>query len=175
MRRGVLLVSVLACFALLVLVVWWRLPTFEEIVLSPPSMPNKGEEAPDFSLPLLDGSADVHLSQLTAEKAVMLYFWATWCSSCAEVKPQVEQLRRRIGPDRLTILAINIGSGDSLEKVRAFQRRYPLSVPVLYDTHGHVSARYGVRGIPLFVLIHRGGRIAYRGHEIPDGIEQLLF
>ncbi len=50
-----------------------------------------GFPAPDFSLLDLNGTS-VKLSELRGKKAVFLDFWASWCPSCQEEMPTLEQL-----------------------------------------------------------------------------------
>lgn len=47
----------------------------------------KGDKAPDFTLPSLKNGNDVSLSDFKGKK-VLLNFWATWCS---RVKPKCLQ------------------------------------------------------------------------------------
>jgi thiol-disulfide isomerase/thioredoxin len=55
----------------------------------------KGEPAPDFALPTIEGQT-VTLSALRGQ-AVFLNFWATWCPPCREEMPSVERLHQSSG------------------------------------------------------------------------------
>jgi peroxiredoxin len=120
----------------------------------------------DFKLPSVDGSW-VQLSKYKGKKSVLLYFWATWCPACIEIKPQVMQLREKIAEEKLEILAINVGTADSFNRVKKFQKGHPVPWPVLYDKEGQIASSYGVQGIPLFILVNKAGETVYRGHEPP--------
>jgi peroxiredoxin len=132
-----------------------------------------GPAANDFQLKDLNGSP-VRLSDFKGKQPVLLYFWATWCSACKSVKPEINKLRSEIGRDRMEILAINVGSVDTLEKVMQYQKAQPMSYPVLYDDGGKVTDAYQVRGIPLFVLINKEGSVVYRSNELPRNIQRYL-
>ena len=129
--------------------------------------------APDFELPDLNGYT-VRLSDFQDNRPVMIYFWATWCPHCVQARPSIVRLREKIEENELGILGINVGAGDSLERVKRFQKGHPVSWPVLYDKDGEVSKAYGVQGIPLFVLLNSKGDIVYRGYEMPENPKQYL-
>lgn len=126
-----------------------------------------GKKAPDFELQDLSGKP-VKLSQYRGDRAVMMYFWATWCPYCVAAKPKVAKLRREISEKDMEILGINVGSGDSLERLKRFQEGHPSNWPILYDGDSKVSKLYGVQGIPLFVIVDKDGNEVYRGNGFPE-------
>jgi len=129
--------------------------------------------AEDFELPDLNGDT-VALADYRNERPVLLYFWATWCPSCQAVKPELSRLRRDTREEDLEILGINVGTGDSLEKVKRFQKAHPVPFKILYDAGGRVAQSYGVQGIPLFVLIDRDGSVVFRDHQLPERYQKYL-
>lgn len=129
--------------------------------------------APDFELRDLGGSA-IRLSQYKGERSVLLYFWATWCPYCIAVKPELAKLRESINPGEMEILGINVGGGDSLDKLKRYQEGHPVTWPVLYDGEGTAVRAYQIQGIPLFVLVDKEGNIAYRGNALPEDLKKLL-
>ena len=116
--------------------------------------------APDFELKDLSGST-VRIGSFKGQKAVLVYFWATWCPYCVKAKPKVAELRKETSESDLAILDINVGGTDSLEHVKRFQEINPVSWPVLYDKDGSVAKKYHVVGIPLFVLVNKEGNMVY--------------
>ncbi|MEN6437323.1 MAG: TlpA disulfide reductase family protein [Syntrophobacter sp.] len=132
-----------------------------------------GKTAPDFEVQDLSGSA-VALSKFKGKKPVMLYFWATWCPYCMSVRPAVIKLRDGISKDDLEFLAINVGGGDSLAKLKRFDESHPSPLTVLYDAEGRVARLFNVQGIPHFVLIDKKGIIRYSNNELPSDPMQIL-
>lgn len=133
-----------------------------------------GSQGPaDFDLPSMDG-ARVRLSDYRGKKPVLLYFWAIWCPSCQAVRPDVAKLRTQTREDQLEILAVNVGSGDSFERVRRYQNAHPVPFKVLYDDDGTAMKVFEVRGIPLFVIVDKDGAIVYRDHQLPSDIRRFL-
>ncbi len=129
--------------------------------------------APDFDLQDLNGT-HVTLSQFKGQKPVLLEFWATWCHFCMAARPEVNKLRKDIPPADLEILAINVGSGDSLEKLKRFEQTDPSPYPVLYDPGSKVTNSYKVEGIPHFVLLDKTGAVKYQGNRLPSDLMGLL-
>jgi thiol-disulfide isomerase/thioredoxin len=124
--------------------------------------------APDFELKDVVSGSNVKLSSFKGQKPVLVYFWATWCPSCLKAKPNVIELRKKVPESDLSILGIDVGGADSLERVKRFQEANPVAWPILFDKDGSVSRTYRVQGIPLFVLVNKAGNITYMGYTPPD-------
>ncbi|WP_448382722.1 peroxiredoxin family protein [Desulfosoma sp.] len=134
---------------------------------------SQGSRVADFDLPSTDGQR-VRLSDYRGKKPVLLYFWAIWCPSCQAVKPEVVKLRKQTREEQLEILAVNVGSGDSFERVQRYQNAHPMPVKVLYDGDGEAMKVFEVRGVPLFVLVDKDGAIVYRDHQLPSDIRRFI-
>jgi len=134
---------------------------------------SNSKAAPDFELKDLNGST-VRLGKYKGERHVLLYFWATWCPYCIAAKPKIAKLREQIEPSEMEILAINVGGGDSLEKVKRYQEAHPVTWPMLFDGEGVATQAYRIQGIPLFVLVDKEGNIAYRSNALPEDLKKLL-
>ncbi|MEM5786041.1 MAG: TlpA disulfide reductase family protein [Syntrophobacteraceae bacterium] len=129
--------------------------------------------APDFELQDVAGST-VSLSKFKGDKPVLIYFWATWCPHCMAVRPEVLKLRNDIPKGDLELLAINVGGGDSLAKLKRFEEAHPSTLTSLYDPEGKVARSYKVQGIPHFILIDKNGMVKYSSNELPENTMQLL-
>ncbi|MHC1741450.1 MAG: peroxiredoxin family protein [Syntrophobacteraceae bacterium] len=129
--------------------------------------------APDFELKDLKGTP-VRLSKFKGEKPVLLYFWATWCPYCIQAKPKIAQVQQKMGEKEMQVFGINVGEGDTVEKLKRYQEGHPVAWQILYDEGGQVSRTYRVQGIPLFVLVDKDGSIVYRGNDVPDNPAKYL-
>ena len=103
------------------------------------------EESPLNSLAQLQG------------KVVLLDFWATWCSPCIEKLPYVAELYERYRDQDLIVIALH--SAEMADNLDDFVGRHDYVFPIALDT-GETSRRYGVEGIPHYILIGRDNRIA---------------
>ena len=99
---------------------------------------------------------------------MLLVFFATWCRYCNAAVPGINALQAGAATGDLRILALDYR--ESREAVEAFIRAKGVTYPVLLDADGTVAQIYAVVGIPTYVLIERGGAIAYRGNVLPPAI-----
>ena len=115
-----------------------------------------GEEAPDFTAPLLDGD-EVTLSDHEGSDVVVLDFWATWCPPCKKAMPELQAVAEEYSDKPVAIYAVN--QQEDSETVRQFMDERDLSLTVLLDKQGDIASDYGVRGIPHTVVIGKAGTI----------------
>lgn len=113
----------------------------------------KGKEAPDFSLPTLDGGAD-NLRNYRG-RTVILNFWATWCGPCRAEMPDIQAVFAQMRDRGVVVLAVN--QGESREKVAEFAREFGLTFPILLDENRSVGNQYGVRAYPTTLFIDKNG------------------
>jgi thiol-disulfide isomerase/thioredoxin len=128
--------------------------------------------APDFELRNITGT-NVSLSEFRGKKPVLLYFWATWCHYCKATRPEVIKMLKA-NPDGIEVLAINVGSGDSLDKVQRYEKADPAPYTVLYDSDSKVTRSYRVEGIPHFILLDKTGAVKYSGNRLPSDPMSLV-
>jgi thioredoxin 2 len=77
---------------------------------------------------IVDATPETFDAEIAASVPVLVDFWAPWCGPCRMVSPGVEaQARERAG--ELKVVKLDV------------------------DTAPEISARYGVQGIPLLVLL----------------------
>lgn len=98
---------------------------------------------------LTDGEGrEVTLSEVTADKPVVLMFWATWCPYCKALMPHLQSLRIEHGDD-IEILAVSFrDDGDPVGLVRDTGYDFT-TIPGGDD----VASEYGVTGTPrVYVL-----------------------
>ncbi len=125
----------------------------------------------DFTLEDAGGKR-VSLAPLIGKNPVLLIFWATWCTNCKEEIPLVNRMHREPARNgNVQILALDYM--ESPKKVNAFIEANMVAFPVLLDRKGTVAKAYRVIGVPTYILIGRDGRIAFRGHELPE-IKKVL-
>lgn len=136
-----------------------------------------GVAAPDFELTSLDGKR-VKLSDYRG-KAVLLNFWATWCSPCKVEMPWFVDLQKRYGNDGLVILGIAMDDTET-PKIAQFASEMGVNYPVLLGTD-QVSEEYGnVQFLPTSFYIDRKGKIIAKGAgllgrgEIEENVQKAL-
>jgi peroxiredoxin len=133
--------------------------------------PLVGRPAPRLVLKTIDG-ATIDLGRLYGKQAVYLKFWATWCVPCREQMPHFERTYENAGPD-LAVIAINAGFNDSVEDIRAYQRKLGITMPIVLDD-GRAGAAFHLRVTPQHIVIGRDGRILYVGHLADARLDEAL-
>lgn len=119
-----------------------------------------GPEAPDWVLETLDGG-EFRLADHRGEVVVM-FFMASWCSSCLLEARALDQLYRQYKDQGLTVVAINVEPGRPVQELARFrQMANDADYSWAFDSEFAVVKRYGVRALDSTIIIDRAGRIAY--------------
>ena len=118
-----------------------------------------GDVAPDFSLPLTDGTT-FKLSEQRG-KVVMLQFTASWCGVCRKEMPFIERDIWQRHKDNNEFILVGIDREEPLEDVKKFAETTGITYPLALDGNADVFASYAERksGITRNILIDRDGRI----------------
>jgi thiol-disulfide isomerase/thioredoxin len=137
----------------------------------------KSSPAPDFTLDALDGKS-MRLSDLRG-KAVLLNFWATWCSPCKIEMPWFVELQKEYGPQGLQILGVAMDDSGK-DEIAKFAKEMGVNYPVLIGKEAVGDAYGGVPALPESFFIGRDGKIVDRiiglkgRSDIEDSIKKAL-
>jgi cytochrome c biogenesis protein CcmG/thiol:disulfide interchange protein DsbE len=157
---------VLGLFALLI----WKVAQGSHKEAAP------GKPAPDFTLSRIGGPGDLQLSSLRG-KAVVLNFWASWCSPCKREAPALQAVSKTWGK-RVVVLGVDVN--DFQGDARGFMRKYGLTYPVVHDNKNVTTPKYGLTGLPETFFLDRRGRIVehvpgeVRAADLNSGVERAL-
>ena len=146
--RGKTIVAAVAILGLAFTIVWLQSSRYEPLTV--------GKVAPDFSLPALDETKTVRLSDFRG-KVVFVNFWATWCKPCKEEMPSMEVLYKNFEKDGFVVLAISIDRVTTKKDIPPFVKSLGLSFPVLVDSWGQTDKRYKLMGVPETYIIDQQG------------------
>jgi peroxiredoxin len=134
-----------------------------------------GDVAPEFSVPLEDGSTyqltdldgrPIRLADLRG-KAVWVNFWASWCPPCQQETPIIRDLAERYRSAGLVVVAIAVQETEPAD-IRAYAERYDLTYTIGFDASGHIYREYKVFGLPTQVFIRPDGVIASVGKTVDE-------
>ncbi|MCY4444820.1 MAG: TlpA disulfide reductase family protein [Proteobacteria bacterium] len=143
----------------------------------------KRKQAFDFALTVLSWPQSLHEGKVLSlgslkGSAVMMNFWASWCESCAEEAPLLEQAWRSYKDKGLVVLGVV--SLDDPQAALAEGVKNGKTYPLVYDSRGRIAVDYGLLGVPQTVFIDSTGSIAQAlarplgAADIVRGIEAIL-
>jgi cytochrome c biogenesis protein CcmG/thiol:disulfide interchange protein DsbE len=114
-------------------------------------------------LPNLSGAALTPPPQMIALQAAIrpevIDVWASWCIPCKEEAPIIGSLHNTY---RRQIRFLGIDVEDSRGAARAFERRYGIRFPSIFDRSASMAGKLGFVGLPTALLVDANGRIAAR-------------
>jgi len=116
--------------------------------------------APTFAVQKL-GGAKITSADLQG-RAMVVTFWAGWCSPCIEELPYLQKLKEQFDEQNVEFLAVNIDQDDSgrRDMVASFRQQ---SAPDLTFALGDLNMRkaFGSSEIPYTCIIDQDGQIRY--------------
>jgi cytochrome c biogenesis protein CcmG/thiol:disulfide interchange protein DsbE len=113
---------------------------------------------PAFTRPLVSETGSLSLSQYQG-KAVVVNFWASWCTACRSEVPQLEGLWRSYRGRGVQLVGVDYE--DRRSAAINFARSLGMSYPSVLDPDGSVGDAYGIFGLPTTYIIAPDGRIRY--------------
>ncbi|MDQ3949599.1 MAG: TlpA family protein disulfide reductase [Gemmatimonadota bacterium] len=120
-----------------------------------------GMRGPAAVVETLDGKA-ADLAQYVGKTPVLLEFWATWCSSCKELEPQIKALHRKYGK-QIKFVGVAVSVNQSPALVKRYVERHRMPGDQLYDRRGHATGAYDVPATSYIVILDRAGKVVYTG------------
>jgi thiol-disulfide isomerase/thioredoxin len=120
-----------------------------------------GTRGPAAAVETLDGKP-ADLAQYIGKTPVLLEFWATWCSSCKQLEPQIKALHQKYGKQiKFVGVAVSVNQSPALAK--RYVERHGMPGDQLYDRRGNATGAYDVPATSYIVVLDRSGKIVYTG------------
>jgi peroxiredoxin len=176
-KRDPVVIIVVAMVVSLMLVFAFKLARRSSQGITAGTAQMKSGTAPDFTLQSLDGKT-VRLSDFRG-KAVVLNFWATWCSPCKIEMPWFVDMQKQYGPAGVQFLGIAMDDA-STKDIAEFAQNMKVNYPILVGKESVGDAYGGVQFLPETFYIDRNGKIVDKAFglkgrgEIEDGIKKIL-
>lgn len=126
--------------------------------------------AQDFKLMDLENN-EVSFSDFK-DRAVILFFWTTWCPFCRKELNALSEKYGGFQKDAVDLLPINVG--ESLSKVKRFIANKQLPFRILLDEESAVADSYDILGVPTYIYISKNGSVSSKGHSFSQGEYQKL-
>lgn len=98
-----------------------------------------------------------------AGRTVVVNVWGSWCAPCRAEAPELVAASRELADEDVAFLGINSRDLDKAA-ARAFQRRFEIPYPSIYDQRGRTLLAFrgtlSPNSIPSTVVIDEQGRVA---------------
>lgn len=120
--------------------------------------------ATDRPLPALllsDLTGDARPLRQRSDEVTVINFWATWCVPCLKELPELVKLSHEWQGRGVQVVGIAVDSGQPAN-IRAFAARHGMDYLVLVATQRWTREHFGVFGLPVTIVVDRGGRIRQR-------------
>ncbi|HQU46116.1 MAG TPA: thioredoxin family protein [Pirellulales bacterium] len=134
---------------------------------TPSTMLPLGTQAPEFSLPNIDGRT-VSLADFKDAQALVVAFICNHCPFVKHVAPELARLARDYQARGVAVVAINSNDvaafpDDAPPKMAEEAKSRGYTFPYLYDATQAVAKAYRAACTPDFYLFDKSRRLAYRG------------
>ena len=129
-----------------------------------------GHGAPDFTLRALSGGA-VRLSDHVGD-VVVVGFWTSWCGTCRAELQRLERLHATYASAGLAVIGVSLDDDEA--KAAELASAVKTSFRSGFDAAKTCGPSFHVNGVPLTVLIDRGGVVRYVHGEISRQDERDL-
>ena len=141
----------------------------------------KGNPSPDFLFENHKGGA-TKLSDLKG-KYVYIDIWATWCGPCRQEIPYLQKIEKKYEGKKIAFVSISIDTKNDYDKWKTFVTAKQLGGIQLFadnDWNSDFILKYGVTGIPRFILLDPDGKIVNSDaqrpsdHKLQEKLDLLL-
>jgi thiol-disulfide isomerase/thioredoxin len=104
----------------------------------------------------------VDLGNVLGKKPVLLEFWATWCSLCKGLMPELQKIKNAYG-DKVMLYGVNVTVNDSKRRIERYLSDHHPPFHVLYDDKGVATRAYDVPATSFIVVVDGAGKVVYTG------------
>ncbi|MFC1504770.1 peroxiredoxin family protein [Spirochaetota bacterium] len=106
------------------------------------------------------------------DKHTILAFWATYCIPCMPELVNLQEMHEKYS-NKLRIAAVCI-DGASLADIAQIKDQFKLSYTLIQDKENKIKSLYGVREIPLLLIINNKKKIILRQKGQMDDLEDCI-
>ena len=141
-----------------------------------------GARVPNLSLTAIDGTI-LSLQDPASQRSTVILFMSPWCESyLAQTRPQRATAckRAREQSEQLVVHSgarwIGIASGlwATTEDLAEYRTQLGVTIPLALDESGALFRRFGVKDVPVFIVVNARGEITGRIDAVSDHLQDDL-
>jgi thiol-disulfide isomerase/thioredoxin len=131
-----------------------------------------GSDAPGAMVETLDGKP-MDLAEFVKKGPTVLQFWATWCTNCKALEPQINAaITKYSGKVRFVAVAVSVNQ--SVDRIKAYRDKYHMQHDIVYDRKGYAADAYEVAATSYIVVVDGKGKVVYTGLGADQNIEAAV-
>lgn len=106
-------------------------------------------------------------SSAYAGSPLVVNFWASWCATCYEEQPGINEAVNRFAARGVRFVGIDMR--DDRAAAAAFVAQFDVRYPSVFDPANEVGLRYGITAPPSWLFVDRRGTVFRR---VAGGLHQ---
>ena len=155
-------------FILVGLIVWIASTAQAQLMIK---NPNVGKPVPNFKAKTLAGPEKT-LSDFSAGKPTIVFFWATWCPHCRAALKELNKDSEQYAKKGIQIALVDVG--EQSREVKAYAEKNKVALEIFLDEDETISEKFEIIGVPTFIFVNAAGVIKDVQHELPNDYEKIL-
>ena len=114
-----------------------------------------------------------YIQEKIGKKPLFLVFYNSWCKTCAEEVPHLNELYKEYAPKGLAFYGVNINDPEG--KARAFIEKTGVEYPVIWDAgKTRVAEAFDILGTPTIMIYDAAGKLIHTSAALDKKtIEQM--
>jgi thiol-disulfide isomerase/thioredoxin len=125
------------------------IPGFQRILNTPPVPETK----------FLKGARQAISLKEFSGKALLVNFWATWCTPCVREMPDLNQLSKDFGGESFEVVAIASGQQVGMNPDVFLKEKGLESLALYQDPHASLMKLFDTQTLPTTLIVDKQGRI----------------
>ncbi|MCB0824973.1 MAG: TlpA family protein disulfide reductase [Armatimonadetes bacterium] len=99
------------------------------------------------------------LKSLEKDKIYFFEFWATWCGTCREIEPILNDFRKE--QKSLGYQFVSVSIDENLADLAKYVKTKTIDYPLLVDSRLEMADRWKVKEVPTMVIV-KNGKVLWR-------------
>ncbi|MDA0147112.1 protein disulfide oxidoreductase [Vibrio sp. LaRot3] len=112
------------------------------------------KDMPIDNAPVVSGFSQtgqaIDILEMSKEKPVIVYFWATWCAACKFVTPTIDWFS-----DTFQVVGISLNSGPN-QRVEKYMAHHELTFANINDIDRNQASTWGITVTPTIAIVNDG-------------------